>query len=184
VQRELANYEAAQSALQLEIARQHPDIDLGPGYAFEEGSHMISLALGSVLPLRNRNQGPIAEALAARKAAGAQLLATQSAVMAGADEALAKYRAAWAELQEARQSATQAQEQTRTAAAWSKAGESDQLTAVTAQVLLSVADRARIDALRQTQLALGNLEDALQRPLSPATAPPLPQAPPRQEVSR
>ena len=184
VRRDLANYEAAQSALQLEIARQYPDIELGPGYAYEEGSHMISLALGAVLPLRNRNQGPIAEALAARKAASAQLLATQSAVMAGTDEALAQYRAAWAELQEALQSATQAQEQSRTAAAWSKAGESDQLSALTAEVQLSVADRARIDALHQAQLALGNLEDALQRPLSPATAPPLPQAAPRQEVSR
>ena len=78
----------------------------------------------------------------------------------------------------------QAQEQSRTAAAWSKAGESDQLAALTAEVQLSVADRARIEALRQTQLALGNLEDALQRPLSPATAPPLPEAAPRQEVSR
>jgi len=184
VQRELANYEAAQSALQLEIARQYPDIDLGPGYAYEEGSHMISLALGAVLPLRNRNQGPIAEALAARKAAGVQLLATQSSVMTSTDEALAQYRAAWAELQEARQSVTQAQEQSRTAAAWSKAGESDQLAALIGEVQLSVADRARIDALRQTQLALGNLEDALQRPLMPTTAPPLPQAAPRQEVSR
>ena len=184
VQRDLTNYEATQSALQLEIARQYPDIDLGPGYAFEEGSHMISLALGSVLPLRNRNQGPIAEALAARKAAGAQLLATQSAVMARTDEALAEYRAAWGELQEARQSVRQAREQSRTAAAWSKAGESDQLAVLTAEVQLSVADHARIEALRQTQLALGNLEDALQCPLSPATAPPLPQVAPRQEVSR
>jgi outer membrane protein TolC len=184
VQRDLANYEAAQSALQLEIARQYPDIDLGPGYAFEEGSHMISLVLGAALPLRNRNQGPIAQALAARKAAGAQLLATQSAVMAGADEALAQYRAAWAELQEARQAATQTQQQSRTAAAWSKAGESDQLSALAAELQFSVADRARIDALRQTQLALGSLEDALQRPLSPDAAPPLPQAGLRQEVLR
>lgn len=184
VQRDLANYEAAQSALQLEIARQYPDVDLGPGYAYEEGSHMISLALGAVFPLRNRNEGPIAEALAARKAAGVQLLATQSAVIADTDEALAQYRAAWAQLQEARHSATQAQEQNRTAAAWSKSGESDPLVALTAELQLSVADRARIDALRQTQLALGTLEDALQRPLTPATAPPFPQAAPRQEVSR
>lgn len=184
VQRGLANYEAAQSTLQLEVARQYPNINLGPGYAFEEGAHLISLQLGAVLPLRNRNQGPIAEAVAARKAAGAQLLATQSAILAGTDQALAQYRAAWAVLEQARQSTAQSQQQSRTAAAWFKAGESDQLTALAAAVQLSVAERARIDALRQTQLALGTLEDALQRPLSPATAPPLPNLAPRQESSQ
>lgn len=184
VQSDLEKYEAAQSALQLQIARQYPDIDLGPGYAFEEGAHLISLQLGAVLPLRNRNQGPIAEAIAARQAAGAELLATQSAVLAGTDQALAQYRSAWSELQEARQSVAQAQQQSRTAQAWFKAGESDRLTALTAEVQLSVAERARIVALRQAQLALGTLEDALERPLVPATAPPLPQTAPPQEVSR
>ncbi len=58
VQRALADYEAAQSHLQLEIARQYPDINLSPGYAFEEGAHLVSLELGVILPLRNRNQGP------------------------------------------------------------------------------------------------------------------------------
>ena len=91
VQRALAQYEAAQSRLQLEVARQYPDIDLGPGYAYEEGVHLISLRMGTVLPLRNRNEGPIAEAEAQRKAAGAQLLATQSAVIAQSDKALAQY---------------------------------------------------------------------------------------------
>jgi len=104
VQRALAQYEAAQSRLQLEVARQYPDIDLGPGYAYEEGVHLISLRLGTVLPLRNRNEGPIAEAEAQRKAAGAQLLATQSAVIAQTDKALAQYRAAYAVLEEARHS--------------------------------------------------------------------------------
>ncbi len=184
VQRDLESYEAAQSALQLAIARQYPDFDIGPGYAYEEGSHLLSLGLGAVLPLRNRNQGPIAEAVAARKTAGARLLATQSTVLADIDQALAAYRAAWNELQEARQSTTQAQQQSRTAAAWLKAGESDRLTALTAQIQLSVAERARIEALRQTQLALGTLEDALQRPLSPTTAPSLPTTAPRQEESQ
>lgn len=181
VQRDLASYEAAQSALQLEIARQYPDIDLGPGYAFEEGSHMISLAVGAVLPVRNRNQGPIAEAWAARRAAGTQLLATQSAVLAQIDQALAAYRAAWSELQEASQSTAQARQQSRTAEAWTQAGESDRLTALTAQIQLAVAERARVDALRATQLALGNLEDALQRPLTSTPAPSLPKTAPRQE---
>jgi outer membrane protein, heavy metal efflux system len=180
VQRALAQYEAAQSRLQLEVARQYPDIDLGPGYAYEEGAHLISLQLGAVLPLRNRNQGPIAEAEAQRKAAGAQLLATQSAVIAESDKALAQYDAAYAVLEEARRSVAQLDAQRRTAYQWLKSGEADRLTAVSADMQSVVAERARLDALHQTQLALGSLEDALQRPIDPATAPALPKKAPRE----
>lgn len=181
VQAALANYEAAQSALQLEIARQYPDLNLGPGYAFEEGAHLISLQMSAMLPVRNRNQGPIAEAEAARKSAGAQLLATQSAILSSTDQAIAQYRAAYSVLEQARQSVTQNEQQSRVASAWLKAGESDRLTALAAEIQSSAAERARLDALHQAQFALGTLEDALQRPLDSATAPPLPQAAPRQE---
>lgn len=114
VQSALDQYEAAQSRLQLEVARQYPDIDLGPGYAYEEGVHLISLQLGAVLPLRNRNEGPIAEAEARRRAAGAQLLATQSQVLAQIDKALAQYKAAYSTLDEANRSLAQTETQRKT----------------------------------------------------------------------
>jgi outer membrane protein TolC len=181
VQRALAQYEAAQSRLQLEVARQYPDIDLGPGYAFEEGVHLISLQLGAVLPLRNQNQGPIAEAEAQRKAAGAQLLATQNTVIAQTDQALAQYDNAYAVLEEAQRSAAQVEAQRRTTYEWLRSGETDQLAAVSADIQVAAAERAELDALRQTQIALGTLEDALQRPINPSAAPALPKTPPRQE---
>ncbi len=179
VQRALAQYEAAQSRLQLEVARQYPDIDLGPGYAYEEGVHLISLKLGTVLPLRNRNEGPIAEAEAQRKAAGAQLLAIQSAVIAESEKALAQYDGAYAVFEEAQHSTQQAEQQRQTANQWLKAGEADQLTAVSADIQAAVAERARLDAIHQAQLALGSLEDALQQPIDPGTAPVLPKKAPR-----
>lgn len=179
VQHSLAQYEAAQSRLQLELAKRYPDIDLGPGYAFEEGVHLISLQLGAVLPLRNRNQGPIAEAEAQRKAAGAQLLSTQSTVIAESDKALAQYGAAYAVLEEARRSSTQVRQQRQTAYQWLKSGETDQLTAISADIQAAAAERARLEAMHQAQLALGSLEDALQRPIEPATVPVPPKKSPR-----
>ncbi len=179
VQHALEQYKAAQSSLQLEIARQYPDINLGPGYAYEEGVHLISLQMGAVLPLRNHNEGPIAEAEAQRKAAGAELLATQSAVISQTDQALARYDAAYAVLQAARHSAAEAEQQSRTADQWLKAGETDTLMAVSADIQFAVAERAQLDALHQTQLALGLLEDALERPIDPNTAPALPKTAPR-----
>ncbi len=179
VKRALEQYGAAQSRLQLEAARQVPDIDLGPGYAYEEGVHLISLQLGTVLPLRNHNEGPIAEAEAQRKVAGAQLLATQSAVIAQTDRALAQYDAAYAALEEARRSMAQTEAQLETTNTWLRSGEADQLAAVSAQIQVAVAERARLDALHQAQLALGLLEDALQRPIEPAPTPTLPKQAPR-----
>ncbi|MDE3063843.1 MAG: TolC family protein, partial [Acidobacteriota bacterium] len=175
----LAQYEAAQSRLQLEVARQYPDIDLGPGYAFEEGTHLISLQLGMMLPLRNQNQGPIAEAEAQRKAAAAQLLATQSVVIAQTDKALAQYEAAYSVLEQARRTVAQAEAQRRTAEQWLKSGEADQLTVVSADVQEKTAERACLDALDQAETALGSLENALERPIAPGTAPALPKKAPR-----
>jgi len=179
VQGVLARYEAAQSRLQLEAARQYPDIDLGPGYSNGEGIQAISLVLGTVLPLRNRNEGPIAEAEAARKAAGAQLLAVQSTVIAQTDKALAQYAAAYAVLEQARRSTAQTEEQRRTTYQWLQSGEADQLAAVSADLQVAAIDRVRIDALHQAQLALGSLEDALQRPIDPNSALSLPKQAPR-----
>lgn len=179
VQRALEQYRAAQSALQLQVARQYPDIDLGPGYNYEEGANFIALSLSAVLPLRNHNQGPIAEAEAQRKVAGAQLLATQSTVIADTDKALRQYAAAYATLKVADHSVGQLEQQQQAAMRMLQAGETDRLMAIAAKLQTSVAERARLDALHQTQLSLGLVENALQRPISPTTTPALPQSAPR-----
>lgn len=64
----LASYEAAQLALQLEIAKQYPDVHLGTGYEWDQGDSKWKLfSVGVELPVLNRNQGPIAEARALLK---------------------------------------------------------------------------------------------------------------------
>ncbi len=179
VQRALEQYRAAQAALQLQVARQYPDIDLGPGYNYEEGANFIALSLSTVLPLRNRNEGPISEAEAQRKVAGAQLLAVQSTVIADTGKALRQYDAAYATQEEATRSVGQLETQQAAAMRMQQSGETDQLTVVAAQLQTSVAERARLDALHQAQLSLGLVEDALQRPISPTTTPALPASAPR-----
>ena len=179
VLRALEQYEAAQSSLQLEVARQYPDINLGPGYSYQQAFHAISLNLSTVLPLRNHNEGPIAEAEAQRKVVGAQLLSVQSTVIADSDKALAQYSAAYATLQEAAHSVAQFDEQQQAANRLLKAGETEQFTVIAAELQTSAAERARLDALRQAQLSVGLLEDALQRPIDPGTMPAFPKNAPR-----
>ena len=56
VRRALAQYAAAEANLQLEISKQYPDIQIGPGYTYEEGHSFFTIGLSATLPVFNRNQ--------------------------------------------------------------------------------------------------------------------------------
>ena len=88
----LAEYDAAQAALRLEIAKQYPDLALGPGFQLDQTDAKWSLGLSLILPLLSRNKGPIAEAEARRTEAGAKFLALQAGVINDLEAALAAAR--------------------------------------------------------------------------------------------
>jgi cobalt-zinc-cadmium efflux system outer membrane protein len=168
VRRALAQYAAAEADLQLEISKQYPDVQIGPGYTYEEKNNFFTLGLSTTLPIFNRNQGPIAEAEARRKEAGAAFLEKQAQVIAGSERALALYVAALRELAEADQSLHKLQDahlQMMQQAV--RLGEEDRLALKGVQIESSVVARARLDALARAQSALGELEDAVQMPLDP-----------------
>lgn len=66
-----AEYEVAESALELEIRRQYPDVQIGPGYGREDGNDELLLGIGVPLPVWNGNRQRIAEARVEREAARA-----------------------------------------------------------------------------------------------------------------
>src|SRR5215469_16007424 len=76
--RSLAQYAAAEAALNLEIAKQYPNFNIGPGYTYEERNSFFTIGFSTSLPVFNRNQGPIAEAEGRRKEAAAAFLQTQA----------------------------------------------------------------------------------------------------------
>jgi cobalt-zinc-cadmium efflux system outer membrane protein len=171
VHRSLAQYAAAEADLQLEISKQYPDLQIGPGYTYEERNNFFVIGLSTTLPLFNRNQGPIAEAEARRKEAAASFLERQAQVIAGGERALALYTAALKELGEVDQSLGKLQDsQLRMMQQAVRLGEEDRLSLNGVQIQSSVLARARLDALERAQSALGELEDALQRPLDPGDA--------------
>ena len=167
VRRSLAQYAAAEADLQLEIAKQYPDINIGPGYTYEEMHSFFTVGLSSSVPLFNRNQGPIAEAKARREEAAAAFLQTQAQVIARSERSLALYTAALRELAEARSLYQLQQTQLQTVQQAIRAGADNRLSLDGVQVQLSVLARAQLDALGRAQRALGGLEDAVQRPLDP-----------------
>jgi outer membrane protein TolC len=88
--RVLANYAAAEAELRLEVARQYPDLELGPGFIWDQGVHRWTLALALPNLLGFRNRAAITQAEAARAAAGARVVETQEGLLAEVDAALSR----------------------------------------------------------------------------------------------
>ncbi len=167
LRRSLAQYAAAEAALQLEIAKQYPDINVGPGYAYEEKHSFFTVGFSTTIPFFNRNQGPIAEAEARRREAAAAFLERQAQIIAKSERALALYTAAVAELAEIESLRKPQETQLQIMQQAVRAGADNRLSLENVEIQTRVLARAQLDALARAQRALGELEDAGQRPLDP-----------------
>lgn len=147
----LAAYAASEAALRLEAARQYPDVTLGPGLLWDAGVAKWTLAASLVLPLFDRNQGPIAEANARRQVAAAEVLKAQSSALAELDRARASYVSAYRGRQSAAARVTQAERLLASAQRALRVGtgtRSDMLAAeLEARQAGADAEHWRIDAL-------------------------------------
>lgn len=160
----LAEYAATEAALQLEIARQYPDVHLGPGYNYDQGENKWSLGLSVTLPLLNQNEGPIAEAQARRAESAAKFHALQTRVLSEIEQAVVTYRMALQKAGAAVELNNELAAQLRTVEAMLAAGEISRLELAQRQLELSTATLAQLDAQFSVQMALGALDDALQSP--------------------
>jgi outer membrane protein TolC len=167
IRRTLAEYEAADARLRLEIANQYPNISLTPAYSLQEGfaAYTLGSAIDS-LPIFHHNQGPIAEAEAARAEIRARFVALQAQAIGDTESAVRQYRAAVQQWLEARDhlQAVQRQRESAVLAAFHE-GEADRLDVALAHSFTLAADQTRMNALLRVQNALGALEDAVQAPL-------------------
>jgi outer membrane protein, heavy metal efflux system len=161
----LAEYEASQSALQLELARQYPDIELGPGYLFDQTDNKWTVALGVTLPVFHRNQGRIAEATARRQQAAAHLLVVQANALFELSEAEAVLDAARLKLSTAQAALTATEQQEQRRQRMYDAGDISRVEVLTAQLESVAAEAAAAEARAQVERAAGALEDAMQSPL-------------------
>jgi cobalt-zinc-cadmium efflux system outer membrane protein len=164
----LSEYEATQSALQLEIAKQYPNIVIGPGYKYDQGENKWSIGISFSLPILNQNQGPIAEAEARRKETAARFVDLQARVIGEIDRALAGYSGALHKLKTAEFLFTTQNQQEQSTQARVNSGEVDRLALLSAQLELDSTALSRLKAIYDAQQALGLLEDAIWRPLDPS----------------
>jgi len=163
----LADYDAAQSALQLEIANQYPNIQANPGYTWELGEHRWSLGATALqLPVLHQNQGPIAEAEAKRHELAVRFEALQMRVLGDIDRVHAGLTAVLAKWLAAEQQMRLQQDNLHSAQVLYQAGETDPLALLGAQLENAAAERALLDVLVETQQALNALEDTLRYPIA------------------
>ncbi len=160
----LAEYAASQSALQLQIAKQYPDIHLQPGYQYDQGDNKWTLGVVVDLPILNQNQGPIAEAEAKRREAAARFNALQAKVLAEIDRTSQAVRAAEKTSLTLRSLVEEQTKHLDAVSAQLRAGEVDQLEFLNAQFESMTAELAQMDGRLRLQQAVGALEDAVQRP--------------------
>lgn len=161
----LARYDAAESRLKLEIAKQHPDIVLSPGYIFDQGDNLWALGASLLLGLSNKNEGPIAEAEAMREVEARQFEALQARVIGKQEQALAQYASRLAEFDKAENMMAAQRRNIAKSERQFKAGQIDRLEWTTTQLEGLVAEQGRLAAMIRVHKALATLEDALQRPL-------------------
>jgi cobalt-zinc-cadmium efflux system outer membrane protein len=162
----LASYAASQSALQLEIAKQYPDVHLSPGYELDQTDNKWTLGLTVDLPVLNQNQGAIAEAKAKRAQAAAHFLTVQANAISEIDSALAGYDAALQKTTIAKNLLDDLQKQLDSVRAQARLGEADALALANAEVSYYTGAQNQLDAVAKAQQALGELEDAVQNPLT------------------
>jgi outer membrane protein TolC len=163
----LSDYAASEAALQLEIAKQYPDVHLNTGYEYDQGLEKWgTLGFGVDLPLLNRNEGPIAQAEARRKQAAARFEALQAKVIADIDRGLAVYEVVSKSRAGTEALLTTQRKQQESVEQQLKAGAADRLDVLTAQLELATSELAVEDGQTKFHQALGALEDTVQRPLA------------------
>ena len=177
----LDQYSAAEAGLRLEIAKQYPQFQLGPGYEWDQGDQRWTLGLSLSLPVFNQNQGQIAEAEARRAEVAARFEVLQLHVLTQVERGLAAYQGTVQTWNVANRIVAVQQQEAQQISAQFAAGEVDRLAAVRAQLQTVVAKLDRLTAQVESERALGSLENAVQQPLDGGTPlPPVATLGPRQ----
>jgi outer membrane protein TolC len=161
----IGEYAIAETRLKLAVARQYPQLTLGPGYYWDHGIAKFPFDIGFTLPV-NLNKAEISEARAGRELAGKRMLALQADIygeIAAAERAESSARAS---IVAAERQLDAARGQAARVDLGLRLGASDRQEQVGAEVLTLRAELEVVEIRSRLQAARNNLEDALREPLS------------------
>lgn len=161
----LSRYAASEADLRLEIARQYPDLHLGPGFELDQEDHKWTLGVGLELPLFQHNRGGIAVADARREQSAAEFGALQARVIGQLESALTRLRESREETAAADRRVEHLQSRERTGRSQLDAGDISRFEFDLVRLERLRAESRRLETRIGVQRALGEVEDAMQHPL-------------------
>jgi cobalt-zinc-cadmium efflux system outer membrane protein len=170
VRASLADYAAVESALELEIAKQYPDVRLQPGYQFDQGDSKWTLGIVVDLPIFHQNQGLIAEAKARREEAAAKFIALQAALISELDRSAEVFNIYQGMLGDLRELHATLEARRASIEQQAEAGEIEKLELLNARLESAVAAIAELDGRVRLQQSIGAVESAMQQPFPFADA--------------
>ena len=159
----LAEYQASQSALQLEIAKQYPDLDIGPGYSYDQSENKWFLGFSFTLPILNQNQGAIAAAEGNRSEEAAKFNALQADILSQISQAVSNYQISVQKLKTAQILTQEQEKKAQSVRQMYEAGEISKLSVASADLEVITNQVVELNSKIETLQAVGQLEDAMQQ---------------------
>jgi cobalt-zinc-cadmium efflux system outer membrane protein len=167
----IAEYAAIESALRLEIAKQYPDLDISPGYEYDQGDNKWQLGFQLTLPLFNRNRGAIVEADARRNTASANFNALQAKVLNDIEYYIAVFKNERDKLAGAVSALDNYKKQAELVQKQYEVGEVEKQAKISSQLEIINAASILLDSRIKTQESLADIEQTLQTPLNASELP-------------
>jgi len=161
----LAEYAASEADLRLEIAKQYPDLKLGPGYQLDQTDNKWTIGMSFELPVFNRHRGPITEAENRRREKASSFLELQSRVLTDLEKSVLSYKAMLEKTKITENLLTNLDTQLAKAEKKLAVGEISRFDFLTLKLEWVNTYLTRLENLVQTQQALCELENVLQSPL-------------------
>jgi outer membrane protein TolC len=148
----------AEADLRVEISKQYPDLELAPGYSWDQGLQRWIAALAFSNLLTNRNKGPIGEAIARRNQMASNVEAVQQRVLGQVEAGVAQCRAASQQVLAAAQLVQALQARERSARGAFERGETTQLEGMGLALSVASAVASLQDARLQDAVVGSELE--------------------------
>ena len=167
----IAEYAAIESALRLEIAKQYPDLNISPGFEYDQGNNIWQLGVQFTLPVFNRNRGAITEAEARRTTASANFNALQAKVLNDIEYSVAVFRNEQDKFTGATTALDNYKRQAELVRKQYEVGEVDKQTAILSRLDVIKAASIRLDAQLKIQESIADIEQTLQTPLNASALP-------------
>lgn len=166
IRRILAKYAVAEADVHREIAKQHPDLTLSPGFIFDQNDNIWALARKFVLPINDVYAGPISEAEARRALKAQEVLALQTRVLQQVHQARIIYQTQFTALHEVDNMITTLKTQHGKLQRQYELGAIDNLSLIHSQLELLTIQRSRYDLEVLAWQAFAGLEDAMMSTLN------------------